>query len=256
MQTRRGFGEGASPALYGDAIVLNWDQEVGSFIVCLDANTGDERWRNPRDEVSTWATPRIVEHDGLVQVIVNAANRTRSYNLENGDIVWECGGQAANPIASPVVRNGVVYCMTGFRGYALYAIPLSARGDITDSDTILWRRTDAGPYVSSPLLYDNQLYFTKGSEGILCAVNAETGEPLYSPKRLGDLGTVYASPVGAAGRVYITDREGTTLVIEHGPEFKELAVNKIDETVNASPAIVDNQLLLRGDKHLYCIAEQ
>jgi len=256
MQTRRGFGEGSSPALYGDALVVNWDQEVGSFIACLDANTGEERWRKARDEVSTWATPFVIEHDGIVQVIANGANRTRSYNLATGDLEWECGGQARNPIASPVVRNGVVYCMTGFQGYALYAIPLAARGDVTDSDKILWRRTDAGPYVPSPLLYDDQLYFTKGDQAILCSMNAETGEPLYSPKRLGDLGTVYASPVGAAGRVYITDREGVTLVLEHGTEFRELAVNKIDETVNASPVIVGKELLLRGDKHLYCIAEE
>lgn len=253
MQTRRGFGEGATPALYGDALVVPWDQETGSFIVCLDANTGDERWRKERDEVTTWNTPRIVEHDGRVQAIVNASNRARSYDLATGEVLWECGGQATNPIASPVILDDLAICMTGFRGYAVYAVPLDSTGDLTGTDTVRWSRTDVGPYVASPLLYDDMLYFTKGDQGILCAVNATTGESPYGPKRV-ELGQIYASPVGAAGRVYLTDRAGTTIVFEHGPEFKQLAENKIDETVNASLAIVGNEIFLRGDKHLYCIA--
>jgi outer membrane protein assembly factor BamB len=255
MQTRRGFGEGSSPTLYGDRLIVPWDQETGSFIVCLDAETGEEIWRQERDEVTTWNTPRVIEHGGVVQVIVNATNRTRAYDLADGKVLWECGGQATNPIASPVVRNGVVYCMTGHHGYAVYAIPLDSRGDVTGGDKIKWSRTDMGPYVSSPLLYDDQLYFVKGDQGILCSLNADTGEPIYPPKRL-NLGQTYASPVGAAGRVYVTDRAGTTIVLEHGPQFNVLQENRIDETVNASLAIVGKEIFLRGDKHLYCIAEE
>jgi len=254
MRTRRGFGEGATPALYGDALVVPWDQETGSFITVLDADTGDERWRRDRDEVTTWNTPRVIDHGGRVQVVVNASNRARGYDLATGEVLWECGGQATNPIASPVTIDDLVICMTGFRGYAVYAIPLDSMGDVTDSNAIAWRRTDVGSYVASPLLYDGMLYFTKGDQGILCAVDARTGQSPYGPKRL-DLGQTYASPVGAAGRVYVTDRGGTTIVLKHGQQFEQLAENKIDETVNASLAIVGDEILLRGDKHLYCIAK-
>lgn len=256
MQTRNGFGEGASPALHQDTLVVNWDHEGDSFIVALDANTGEQRWKVDRDEVTTWATPLIVEHEGRTQVVVNGSNRVRSYDLATGEVLWECGGQASNPIPTPVTRDGVVYAMTGFRGFAVYAIPLDARGDISDSDEVLWRRTDTGPYISSPVLYDGLLYFTKGRDGILSCVDAKTGQPHFDQKRLAGLSTLYASPVAAAGRVYFVARDGTALALEHGPELKILATNKLSEGIDASPAIVGKQMFLRGEKHLYCVEER
>ena len=254
METKRGFGEGASPVLHDDRLVVNWDHEGDSFIVCLDANTGEERWRTPRNEFTTWATPLVVEHEGTTQVIVNATDRTRSYDLADGKLLWECGGQVDNPIPSPVARNGVVYCMTGYQGYAITAISLDARGDVSNGDMVLWKYAAAAPYIASPLLYDNLLYFTKGDAGILGCLDAETGKPLYGVKRLDGLGTMYASPVGAAGRVYVTDRNGATMVIEQGPKFNVLATNNLDDVFNASPVVVGDQLLLRGEKFFYSIA--
>lgn len=92
MQTRNGFGEGSSPLLSGDAIVINWDHEGADFIVCLDKKTGAERWRKERDEPTSWATPLAVQHDGKTQIVVSATNRIRSYDLATGDQIWECGG--------------------------------------------------------------------------------------------------------------------------------------------------------------------
>jgi outer membrane protein assembly factor BamB len=254
METKRGFGEGASPALHGDSLVVNWDHEGQSFIACLEASTGKQRWRAPRNEGSTWTTPLVVEHKGFVQVIVNATARTRSYDLATGDLIWECGGQVDNPIPTPVASNGVVYCMTGYQGYAAIAISLDAKGDVTDSDKVLWRYTASAPYVGSPLIDGNRLYFTKGDTAILTCLNAETGLPVYSAKRLGELGTIYASPVGAAGRIYVCGRSGSTAVIANSKQFKLLATNHLDDTFSASPVIDRNQLLLRGEDHLYAIA--
>ena len=254
MQTKLGFGEGTSPVLHGDSLIVNWDHEGDSFITSLNTENGEPRWRVSRDEGSTWSTPLVVEHDGVTQVITNAKNRTRSYDLTTGRLVWECGGQESNPIPSPIARDGRVYCMTGFRGYALYAIPLDAHGDLTDSNRVAWRRNDAAPYVASPLIYDNFLYFTKERRGILSCVDATTGKDVYSNQRLSGISTLYASLTGAAGRVYITGRSGTTLVIKQGPKYEVLAINSLDDGVDASLAIVGRQLFLRGQKHLYCIA--
>jgi outer membrane protein assembly factor BamB len=168
-------------------------------------------------------------------------------------LIWECGGQVDNPIPTPVAASGVVYCMTGYQGYAAIAISLDSKGDVTDTDKVTWRHTTSAPYIGSPLLYDNRLYFTKGDAAILSCLDAGTGKPLYPPKRLQGLGTMYASPVAAAGRIYISDRDGATLVIEHGPKFKVVATNHLDEHFNASPVVVGNQLLLRGESHLYAI---
>jgi outer membrane protein assembly factor BamB len=255
MQTRNGFGEGTSPALHGNTLVVTWDHEGDSAIFALDARNGDILWRKERDEPTTWATPFIVEYEGTTQVITNGTRRVRSYDLATGKLLWECGGQAVNPIPSPVSMDGLVFVMTGYKGYAVYAIPLSSRGDITDSDKTAWKRTDAGPYISSPVLKNGTLYFTKSRDAILYSVDALTGEKKIDGKRIPHLGTLYASPVAAEGRIYFTDRDGTTVVIKAGPELDVLATNRLPEVIDASPALVGEQLFLRGDQHLYCIQE-
>lgn len=257
MTTRNGFGEGSSPVVYNDKLVINWDHEGDSFIVVLDKNTGNEIWRAARDEVTSWATPIVVEQNGKPQVIASASKRIRSYDLDTGDVIWETAGMTTNTIPSPVHRNGVVYAMSGFRGNALLAIRLSeAKGDITDSEAIIWKFDRDTPYVPSPLLYGDTLYFLKHNKGILSAFNIKTGKPFYGPQRLENIQGVYASPVGAKDRVYIPGRNGVTLVIKHGPEFEVLAENVLDDGFDASPAIAGNELYLRGRKNLYCIAEK
>jgi outer membrane protein assembly factor BamB len=256
MQIRMSFGEGSSPALWGDSLVVNWDHEGDSFIVALDARTGDEKWRVPRDESSTWATPLIVESDGRTQVVTTGSNRVRSYDLSNGDLIWECGGLGSNPIACPVVYEGLAIAMSGHHDPAGVAVPLSARGDVTDTDEIAWQIQGSTPYVSSPLLYDDTLYFVKSRNAIFSSANAKTGEPMVDQERLPEMDSIYSSPVGADGRIYLSSREGTTHVLKHGPEFEILATNVLDEPIDASPAIVGKELILRSEGHLFCIAEE
>ncbi len=256
MATRHSFGEGASPALHGDSIVINWDHEGESFIVALDKRTGQERWRVARDERTTWGTPLIVKHADRTQVIVNATNRIRSYDLTDGAPIWECSGMTVNPIPTPVTVNGVVYVMSGFRGNALLAIRLAgAEGDITDSESVVWSYDRDTPYVPSPLLYDGMLYFLKGNNGVLSGLNLATGDKHFGPQRLEGIEGIYASPVGAQDRVYITGRNGTTLVLKSGPEYEILHRNALDDRFNASPAIAGDELFLRGEQAVYCIAE-
>jgi outer membrane protein assembly factor BamB len=256
MKIRAGFGEGSSPAVYGDTLVLTWDHENGSFIVALDANTGKEKWRIPREEVSTWATPLIADAGGRTQVITSGSERIRSYDLKNGAVIWECGGLGSNPIACPLVYDGLAIAMSGHHDPAGVAVPLDSEGDLTDSEKITWRIEESTPYVSSPLLYDDTLYFVKSRNAIVSSVAAKTGEAIINQKRLPDMDSVYASPVGADGRVYFCSREGTTVVLKHGPEFEILATNQLDEPIDASPAIVGKEMFIRGENHLYCISEE
>ncbi|TWU56254.1 PQQ-binding-like beta-propeller repeat protein [Rubripirellula reticaptiva] len=255
MSTRAQFGEGSSPAIHDGTLVVPWDHEGDSFIVALDAKTGDEKWRQSRDEQTTWSTPLITEYDGRTQVITNGSNRVRNYDLATGELIWECGGQAGNPIPTPVRFEDNVIVMTGYRGYAIYSIPLSAKGDITDSDIVTWIEDDAAPYVPSPVLYNGQLYFVKSNNGILVSRNAKTGDLVIDETRLPDVSSVYASPVAAAGHIYLTGRDGTTLVFKHGKTFDVIATNKLDDEIDASAAIVGNEIFLRGKNHLYCIAK-
>lgn len=256
MRTRNSFGEGTSPTLIGNTLIVNWDHEGEDFIAALDAQTGTTNWQVDRDEPTGWSTPLAVPYDGGTQVVVNGTNRVRSYDVATGEVLWECGGQTTNAIPSPVAAGGLIFCMSGFRGSAAFAIPLNSTGDLTETEKYQWRHSGGTPYVPSPLLYDDLLYFNKGNAGILNVMNPETGELVIENERLPGMRSIYASPVAAAGRVYIVGRDGKAVVLRHGTEFEVLAENELEDPIDASPALVGNELFLRGKEHLYCIAEQ
>jgi len=254
---RSQFGEGSTPALFGNRLVIVWDHQGQSFITVLDKRTGEEVWRKNRSEIDTWATPLVVTVNGRAQVITGAMNQVTSYDLETGDVVWHTAGLTMNPIPTPVYGDGMAFLMSGFRGNSLKAIRLAnAKGDITGTDAIAWTLDRDTPYVPSPLLYDNILYFLKTNSGLLSAFEAKTGQPHYQASRLAAVPNVFASPVGAAGRVYIPGREGTTVVLKHGPALEVLATNELEDGFDASPALVEGEIYLRGYRYLYCIAER
>lgn len=255
---RNQFGEGTTPALHGNTLVVVWDHQGESFITALDKRTGEERWRAARDEIDSWATPLVVEHAGRAQVVTSGMNQVRSYDLESGKLLWYGDGLTMNPIPSPVATgDGLVILTSGFRGNDLQAIRLAeAKGDITGSPAVAWTLDRDTPYVPSPLLYDGILYLLKSNNGILSAFDAATGKPHYQLERLEAAPNVFASPVGGGGRVYIVGQQGTTVVLRAGRELEILATNALDDGLfNASPALVDGTLFLRGQTHLYAIAE-
>ncbi|MEE2885854.1 MAG: PQQ-binding-like beta-propeller repeat protein [Planctomycetota bacterium] len=255
MTTRNSFGEGSSPALHGNTLVVNWDHEAGSFVLALNKKTGKELWRTKRDERTSWSTPLIVEANGKTQVIIAATNASRSYDLKNGKMIWSLEGLTANVIPTPIYQNGLLYLMSGYRGNAVQVLNLKgAKGDLADSKKIVWTHDRNTSYTPSGLVYDGNFYFMRSNNGILSCLDAKTGKVRYEGERLG-IRSVYSSPVAAAGRVYITGREGTTKVVEAGDTFKELATNKLDDTIDASAAVVGDKLYLRGWKKLYCIAD-
>jgi outer membrane protein assembly factor BamB len=254
---RNTFGEGSSPALHGNTLVIVWDHQGESFIVALDKRNGEEKWRVARDEIDSWATPLVVEVGGKAQVVTSGMKQVRSYDLETGKIVWYSAGTTMNPIPSPVAADGLLIVTAGFRGNNLKAVRLAdASGDITNTPALVWSLDRDTPYVPSPLLYDGILYLLKSNNGILSVFDARTGKPHYQLTRLESAPNIFASPVGAAGRVYIPSQNGTTVVLKHGPAFEILAENKLDDGFNASPALVDNELYLRGYRSLFSIAEK
>ncbi|MEW4529499.1 PQQ-binding-like beta-propeller repeat protein [Maioricimonas sp. JC845] len=254
METRNSFGEGSSPTLVDDRIIVPWDHEGQSFLFALDKQSGETVWRTERDEPSCWATPLVVEHDGRKQVIMNGQNYARAYDLESGKELWRCAGQTERPVASPVAANGLVYIGSGFRGAFLGAFQLDGQGDIRDTDHVVWTITRDTPDIGSFLLSGDRIYFHKGKSGILSCVSASTGKPYFAASRIAGLGNIYASPIAAGGHVYLTDRSGTTVVIRDAEQLEVVATNSVGETVDATPAPVDDELFIRGEKHLFCIA--
>ena len=257
INSRLGWGEAVTPVVHGDTVLLNWDQEGAgdSKLIALNAATGETMWEAKRDEKSSWNTPLVVEHGKRTQVIVNGTTRVRSYDLTDGRVIWEVGGMTTNAIPSPLAADGVAYVMSGYRGAMAVAVPLDSTGDL-GAGKGAWRYEKGTPYVPSPLLLDGRLYFTAANTGVLTVLDAKTGKPLVKDERLPGLTQLYASPLAAAGRLYLVDRQGTTLVLKAGDQPEVLATNKLNDPIDASPVAVGKTLFLRSHKHLYAIEQK
>lgn len=258
MRTRNGFGEGSSPLLVDDTVVILWDHEGDSFIVALDAATGKERWKKVRSgEITSWSTPLAVAVGGRKQVVVPATGKTRGYDLATGEELWQVGGMTSNVIPSPVADGSLAIVMSGFRGNLLQAIDLEkAKGELAGSPALRYSYDRDTPYVPSPLLHEGQLYFLKHNTGILSSLEAQTGKLHYREQRLPEIANVYAAPVAAAGRVYVVSREGNVVVFRHGPQLEVLWAAKLDDRFDSSPALAGGDLVLRGHRHLYLFREK
>jgi len=256
MDSGGDMGEGASPALYKDRLIINWDHYGQDFIAALDASNGREIWRKKRDERISWTTPLIVEEAGRVQVITVAEHWIQSYDIANGDVLWQIASTKYGNISSPVAAEGIVYVGSGLQIGRINAVRLKgAAGDISGTPAILWTYEKFYPYVPSPLLHNGLLYFTKDRVGFLTCLDAATGDVYYSNKRLQGIRHVFASPVGVGDKVYILSRTGVTIVIRHGHEFLVLATNTLDDKFDASPVIAGDEIFLRGHKYLFCISK-
>ncbi len=251
------WGEGASPAIAGNVVIVVQDNNQASYVYGFDKKTVRELWKKKRDESSSWTTPYILERDGRTQAIINGAKAVRSYDPQSGEVLWQCSGLGVNVIPIVVVDQRAVYAMSGQRTSPMaMAIKLGGAGDLTGTDAVLWKHSRGASYVSSPLLYDGLLYFFQHINAIITCLDAATGQPHFVQERLEGITNVYASPIGVNDRIYIAGREGTTLVLAKSKELKILARNKLDDGFDASPAVVGNELFLRGRGSLYCIAEQ
>jgi outer membrane protein assembly factor BamB len=242
--TLLGFGEGSSPLLVDGQLFVIWDHEDDSFLVALDAATGEELWRAARDEATSWTTPIFA--DGMI--VTTAAGGVRAYDPTTGALNWSSAETPLNSIVSPIAHAGLLFAVSSFEAGTLLALR-------TSDAELAWSRSISTPYVSTPLSMDGMLYVVKDDQGVVYGIDATTGELHYGPQRLSGVRGLYASPVGADGRVYFAGRRGATAVINAGPDFELLAVNHLDDGFTASPAIVGNAIYLRGDRFLYCLAE-
>jgi outer membrane protein assembly factor BamB len=249
------YGEGSSPLLTEDAVIVLADHEGPSKISAYAKTTGDILWQNERNEISSWSTPISAVVNGRTEVITAASNAIRSYDAANGDLIWECSGLTNCAAASPVIANGTAYFSTGFRGISTMAIELGHEGDLTDTDAVRWTSRRVGTNVPSPLVYDNRLYLFRGYSPNLSSFDATTGEEVFSRERIEGLRDVYASPIAANGYIYICSRNGATAVLRAGDELDVVSVNQLDESLDGSPVILGDDLFLRGRSHLYRIAQ-
>ena len=248
-------GNGGSPALYRDLLIVNCDGNGGdAYVVALDIATGKPRWkaqrRRPADQA--YSTPLVITVGDRDEVISVGAYRAAAYDPQTGQEIWRVSyGDGFSNVPRPVFGRGLVYIATGFQTPSLIAVRPDGKGDVTRSN-IAWTITRGAPYTPSPLLVDDDLYFVSDT-GVLSLADATTGQVRWQ-QRLG--GNYSASPVFADGRIYFQSEEGETTVIAPGKEFKKLAVNRLDGYTLASMAVSNGSLFIRSHSHLYRIADR
>lgn len=244
-------GNGGSPLLYDGQLFLSIDGYDTAYVVSLDAESGEERWRTlRRAPVSqAYSTPLVIEVDGQSQLVSIGAFRTTAYDPDTGAEVWEVSyGDGFSNVPAPVYGHGLVYIATGFQVPSLLAVRADGRGDVTASHTA-WTLRRGAPHTPSPLLVDDLLYLVSDL-GVATCVDARTGEVQWQ-HRLG--GNYSASPVFADGRIYFQSEEGVTTVVAPGNSYLELAVNELDGATLASPAVAAGSFFIRTGTHLYRI---
>ena len=255
---RQRFGTAASPALHDGRLYVVNDNTTQSFLVALDAGTGDEVWRVERDEVENWATPFVWENDVRTEIVTAGLRRVRSYDLD-GNELWELGGMTVNVVPTPFAANGLLYLSSGYPGgypRPVYAVRPGAIGDIsldedeTQSRFIAWYQPLLGTYSTSALVYRNY-YYTLLDRGFLLSHDARSGEEIYGRQRIAPGHGFTASPWGYNGKVFVLSEDGDTYVIRAGRSFEILHTNSLNEMSLATPAIARGSLFVRTQSRLY-----
>ncbi len=255
------WGFGSSPVIHDGKVVVLCDVQEGSFLAVFDLDEGEEFWRTPREDVPTWTTPTIVEHEGRTQILVNGWHHTGAYDFETGEEIWKLDGGGDIPVPTPIVAYGNAYFTSAHGSYRpVRAIRLGAKGDITPpeiedtNDAIAWVHHKMGNYMQTPIIVGDNLYLNY-DYGILSCFDARTGEVQYR-ERLNARAVGYtASPVSDGKHLYFPSEDGLVVVVPASGEFSVVTINDLRENCLATPAITDGMLIFRTQHKLIAVKE-
>jgi len=253
------WGPASSPIIWKDLVILQCDTQTDSFILALNATTGEKVWKTDRDEIPSWGTPTVATTASGEELIANASNFIRGYDPRTGKELWRLGKSSKITAPTPIFADDVLVVASG-RGpeRPIFVVKAGARGDLTlpegktSSDTILWSRTGRGSYMPTPLIYNGILYVL-ANNGTFDAYRLKTGEEIYR-QRLPVVGSGFsASPVAADGKIYLSNEDGEIIVVTAGEKFAHVATNSIGELLMATPAISDGVMYVRSNAGLFAI---
>ncbi|MDA1266677.1 MAG: PQQ-binding-like beta-propeller repeat protein [Planctomycetota bacterium] len=247
------WGFASSPILHGDKVIVQVDVQEGSFVAALDADTGERIWKTPRADVPTWCTPTVVEGEERSMVVLNGYRHPGGYDLETGEPIWWLSGGGDIPVPRPVVANDLIYLTSAHGPDApLYAVPVSAEGELTlDEEHVAWVQ-DRGNYMQTPVVIGERIFSCR-DQGILYCRDALTGEERYVERIGGGKMGFTASLVACGDKLYATGEAGEVHVMRVADTFERLAINQMNEECMASPAISEDVLYIRGRHHLTAI---
>jgi outer membrane protein assembly factor BamB len=255
------WGFGSSPIIWKNLVIVQCDIQKNSFIAAFDVASGRPMWRTDREEIPSWSTPAIFEANGRAELVTQATKFTRGYDPNTGKELWRLSGNSEIAIPTPVVGPNLVIVSNGYTPVQpIFAIKPGATGDITpkagqtQSEFIAWSMNRGGPYIPTPVIYQDQLYVL-GINGVLTAYDVRTGQRVYQ-QRVGPGGSFSASPVAADGKLYLTSEDGDVFVVKAGPAYELLATNAVGEVVMATPAISGGMVIVRGVKQVIAIGQK
>jgi outer membrane protein assembly factor BamB len=250
-----------SPIIHESKVIIQCDVMENSFVAVYDLQTGEELWKQERDEFPGWCTPNIYESKGRNIVAVNGFKHRGGYDLESGEEIWRMSGGGDIQIPTPIVGENLIYFNSAHGPQSpILAVSKDARGDITlddgatSNEFVKWSIPRGGSYMQTMVLYNDLLYNLKWN-GQLDCYDALTGAEIYQEK-LGKAESFTASPVIADGRLYAVSDDGLVYTIAIGKEFKVLAENKLDETCMVTPAITDGIIFFRTQGGLVAVGER
>jgi outer membrane protein assembly factor BamB len=245
---RNRWGMAASPLLLDDLLVIQVDHWGQSYLLGVDPRTGADRWKTDRDASVNWTSPVAATVAGRRELIAAGTYRVQGYDAETGKELWTVTGMQMQCIPTPVVHRDTVYAVSGRDHYTLAIRLDGGRGDLTGTN-VLWKARAGGTYTCSPVCAGGHYYYVEDSGWGNC-LDAATGKRVWRERMDGNF---RASLVAGDGKVYFTSLEGVVTVVKQGPAFEVLARNDLGESIVATPAVSGGQLLIRGDKHLYCV---
>jgi outer membrane protein assembly factor BamB len=256
------WGTASSPIIYDGKVIVQCDQQKGSFLVAVDVKTGKEVWRSARDELPSWGTPTVYPDKERPELITNGSNFIRGYDPATGKELWRLGGSSKITAPTPVFADGLIIVASGRQPERpVFAIRPGAKGDITlqngarSSGDIAWSKTKRGGYMPTPLIYRGIVYVLNNS-GLLAGYDLKTGEELYYD-RIPHLAHGFsASPVATDGKIYLAGEDGLVFVIEAGKTLKLAGTHTVGEPLMATPALSDGVMYLRGSRHLFAVGNK
>lgn len=266
------FGMTTTPVLHKGNLYLQlihgaWNNEPSQgLLVCLEASNGNEIWKHVRKTTAisenkhSYASPVVFDQGDYHYLVSHGADYVIANDLATGEEIWRCGG--FNPqnnyneflrfVASPAVGPNLIVAPSA-KGRSIVAIRPGGKGDITDSEFIVWRQERGTPDVPSPIVTEGFTYLCR-ENGVAVCIENRTGEVVYEERTNGQLHR--ASPVLVGDKLLFLSKQGVGTVLEAGPVFKELGSNELGEPISASPVVVGKRLYLRSYKALYAIEEK
>jgi outer membrane protein assembly factor BamB len=256
------WGPASSPIVWNGLVIVQCDTQADSFLLALNADTGETVWKTDRNELPSWGTPTIVTTPAGPELITNASNFVRGYDPKTGRELWKLGGSSKITAPTPIFADGLHLIASGRQPERpVFAVRPGARGDLTlgkgltENASVVWSKTGRGSYMPTPLAYRGIVYIL-ANNGVLDAYEPATGKEIYR-ERLPLVGSGYsASPIAADGKIYLSNEDGEMLIVEAGATFKHIGTNSIGEMLMATPALSDGVMYVRGVSTLFAIARQ